>query len=172
MAEKSQTNATSAILHSPEQIIWGHIWKRTAVKSHTNATSVIMHPLMQVLWRHIWEPIPVYDSLILLFVNDLSINAWTPECVVHDTDPLKFTESHLFPPDGQLMVTRSGLFWPIYHKYAWNLSHFPFTCPLISVSACLPSRIKIHLPVFCVIDHVVIFVLCKYVLSGFLAFFD
>ena len=69
-------------------------------------------------------------------------------------------------------VTGSGLFWPIHHKYAWNLSHFPFTCPLISVPACLPSRIKIHLPVFCLIDHVVIIVLCKYVFSGFLAFFD
>ena len=44
---------------------------------------------------------PVYGYLILLFVNDLSINAWTPECVVHDTDPLKFTEFHLFPPDEQ-----------------------------------------------------------------------
>ena len=44
---------------------------------------------------------PVYGYLILLFVNDLSINAWTPECVVHDTDPLKFTEFHLFPPDDQ-----------------------------------------------------------------------
>ena len=31
----------------------------------------------------------------------ITLVAWTPECVVHDTDPLKFTEFHLFPPDEQ-----------------------------------------------------------------------
>ena len=32
----------------------GNIWKRTVEKSQTNATSVIMHPLVQAIWGNIW----------------------------------------------------------------------------------------------------------------------
>ena len=53
--EKSQTNATSVIMHPLEQEVWGDIWKRTVEKSHTIATSVAMHPPVQTNWGCIWE---------------------------------------------------------------------------------------------------------------------
>ena len=55
MAEKSQRNASSAILHSLEQAIWGHIWIYTVEKNQTNATSAILHSLKQSIWGHIWK---------------------------------------------------------------------------------------------------------------------
>ena len=70
--EKSQTNATSVIMHPLRQAIWGHIWERTAEKSQTNATSVTMHPLRQVVWGDIWEH-TVEKKTILLKVQPVWI---------------------------------------------------------------------------------------------------
>ena len=43
----------------------------------------------------------MYSYLIFPNACDLFLNAWPPECVVHDTDPVQTTELQLFPPDGQ-----------------------------------------------------------------------
>ena len=49
IVEKSQTNATSVIMHPLGKVIWGHIRKYIVKKSQTNATSVII-----IIKRDIW----------------------------------------------------------------------------------------------------------------------
>ena len=40
----------------------------------------------------------MYSYLIFPNAFDLFLNAWPPECVVHDTDPVQTTELQLFLP--------------------------------------------------------------------------
>ena len=53
---KSQTNATSVIMHPPMQAFWRDIWIHTVAKSQTSAANVTLHPLRQAVWRYIWRP--------------------------------------------------------------------------------------------------------------------
>ena len=53
IVEKNLTNATNATLHSLGQAIWGHISKHTVEKGQTNVISVTMPHLRHVIWRDI-----------------------------------------------------------------------------------------------------------------------
>ena len=64
----------------------------------------------------------MYDCLTLLFVNDLSINVWTPECVVHDTDPLMFTEVSFDLSRWTVGGYQCWDCWSVFHNYSCNLS--------------------------------------------------
>ena len=64
----------------------------------------------------------MFAYLILLFVNDLSINVWTPECVVHDTDPLMFTEVSFDLSRWTVGGYQCWDCWSVFHNYSCNLS--------------------------------------------------
>ena len=57
MVEKSQINATYAIMSVVIRVLWGDIWKHKLEKSQINAINVTLHPHRQAIWGGIWKHI-------------------------------------------------------------------------------------------------------------------
>ena len=98
-AEKSQTNATNAILHPLVQAVWGHIWKYTAEKSQTSATSVTLHPLTQAIcgdiWKTQWRKIKQMQPMRLCIVGGKQfISSWEPTV---EKSPINATIVIMYP---------------------------------------------------------------------------
>ena len=65
-------------MHALIQVHWGHIWKPIVEKSQTNATNAIMHPQGQTGWGNTHKNISLLHSKV--FINHQLLHLWNINC--------------------------------------------------------------------------------------------